>query len=89
MSAFWSMFWFKPFQNFLRKIAIFKKFDHWSEIMSLSAGRPISQGVCPPLPDGIYCCSGSERDRTCEQERKEQVPRGKASACVQTIIASK
>ena len=49
MSAFWSMFWFKPFRNFLRKIAIFRNFDHWSEILSMSAGRPISQGVCPPL----------------------------------------
>ena len=49
MSAFWSMFWFKPFRNFLRKIAIFRKFDHWSEILSMSAGRPLSQGVCPPL----------------------------------------
>jgi hypothetical protein len=50
MSAFWSMFWFKPFRNFLRKIAILWTFDHWSEILSLSAGRPISQDVCPPLP---------------------------------------
>ena len=49
MSAFWSMFWFKPFQNFLRKIAIFRNFDLWSEILSMSAGRPLSQGVCPPL----------------------------------------
>ena len=49
MSAFWSMFWFKPFRNFLRKIAIFRTFDHWSEILSLSAGRPISQDVCPAL----------------------------------------
>ncbi len=49
MSAFWSMFWFKPFRNFLRKIAIFRRFDHWSEILSMSAGRPLSQGVCPPL----------------------------------------
>ena len=49
MSAFWSMFWFKPFRNFLRKIAIFRTFDHWSEILSLSAGRPLSQGVCPSL----------------------------------------
>ena len=49
MSAFWSMFWFKPFRNFLRKIAIFRTFDHWSEILSLSAGRPLSQGVCPAL----------------------------------------
>ncbi len=48
MSAFWSMFWFKPFRNFLRKIAIFRNFDHWSEILSMSAGRPLSQGVCPP-----------------------------------------
>jgi hypothetical protein len=49
MSAFWSMFWFKPFRNFLRKIAIFRKFYHWSEILSMSAGRPLIQGVCPPL----------------------------------------
>jgi hypothetical protein len=49
MSAFWSMFWFKSFRNFLRKIAIFQTFDHWSEILSLSAGRPLSQGVCPVL----------------------------------------
>jgi hypothetical protein len=49
MSAFWSMFWFKSFRNFLRKIAIFRTFDHWSEILSLSAGRPLSQGVCPAL----------------------------------------
>ena len=49
MSAFWSMFWFKPFRNFLRKIAIFRNFDHWSELLSMSAGRPLSQGVCPPL----------------------------------------
>ncbi len=59
MSAFWSMFWFKPFQNFLRKIAIFRKFDHWSEILSMSAGRPLSQGVCPPLSSVQYhaaCC---------------------------------
>jgi hypothetical protein len=47
MSALWSMFWFKTFRNFLRKI--FWTFDHWSEILSLSAGRPISQGVCPAL----------------------------------------
>ena len=49
MSAFWLMFWFKPFRNFLRKIAIFRNFDLWSEILSMSAGRPLSQGVCPPL----------------------------------------
>jgi hypothetical protein len=49
MSAFWSMFWFKPFRNFLRKIVIFRNFNHWSEILSMSAGRPLSQGVCPPL----------------------------------------
>jgi hypothetical protein len=54
MSAFWSMFWFKPFRNFLRKIAIFRKFDHWSEILSMSAGRPLSQGVCPPLLSAQY-----------------------------------
>jgi hypothetical protein len=52
MSAFWSMFWFKPFRNFLRKIAIFRNFDHWSELLSMSAGRPLSQGVCPPLLRG-------------------------------------
>ncbi len=33
MSAFWSMFWFKPFRNFLQKIVIFRTFDHWSEIL--------------------------------------------------------
>ncbi len=26
---------------------IFCTFDHWSEILSLSAGRPTSQGACP------------------------------------------
>jgi hypothetical protein len=49
MSGLWSMFWFKSFRKFCRKIAIFCTFDHWSEILSLSAGRPISQGVCPAL----------------------------------------
>ena len=49
MSAFWSMFWFKPFRNFLRKIAIFRNFDLWSEILSMSDGRPLSQDACPPL----------------------------------------
>jgi hypothetical protein len=49
MSAFWSMFWFKPFQNFLRKITIFRYFNQWSEILSMSDGRPLSQGVCPSL----------------------------------------
>jgi hypothetical protein len=49
MSGLWSMFWFKSFRKFFRKIAIFRNFDHWSEILSMSAGRPISQGVCPPL----------------------------------------
>ena len=50
MLAFWSMFWFKPFRNFLRKITIFPNFDQWSEILSMSDGRPLSQGVCPSLP---------------------------------------
>ena len=49
MSAFWSMFWFKPFRNFLRKFTIFRNFDQWSEILSMSDGRPSSQGVCPSL----------------------------------------
>ncbi len=49
MSALWSMFWFKSLQRFFRKITIFCTFDHWSEILSLSAGRPISQDACPPL----------------------------------------
>ncbi len=49
MSAFWSMFWFKPFRNFLRKITILRNFDQWSEILSMSDGRPLSQGVCPSL----------------------------------------
>ena len=55
MSAFWSMFWFKPFRNFLRKITIFRNFDQWSEILSMSDGRPLSQGVCPPLDDRTIC----------------------------------
>ena len=54
LSAFWSMFWFKPFRNFLRKIAIFRTFDLWSELLSMSAGRPLSQGVCPPLCHTAY-----------------------------------
>jgi hypothetical protein len=45
----WSMFWFKSFRKFFRKIAIFRNFDHWSEILSMSAGRPLGQGVCPSL----------------------------------------
>ncbi len=45
----WSMFWFKSFRNFLRKIVIFCTFDHWSEILSLSAGRPKSQDACPAM----------------------------------------
>ncbi len=49
MSAFWSMFWLKPFRNFLRKFTIFRNFDQWSEILSMSDGRPLSQGVCPSL----------------------------------------
>ncbi len=59
MSGLWSMFWYKSFRKFFRKIAIFRNFDHWSEILSMSAGRPISQGVCPPLPHipprGLAC----------------------------------
>jgi hypothetical protein len=54
MLGFWSMFWFKSFGKFCRKIAIFCTFDHWSEILSMSAGRPISQGVCPPLDGTKY-----------------------------------
>ena len=45
----WSMFWFKSFRKIFRKIAIFRNFDHWSEILSMSAGRPLGQGVCPSL----------------------------------------
>ncbi len=41
------------FEKFFAKIVIFCTFDHWSEILSLSAGRPISQGVCPPLVGGL------------------------------------
>ncbi len=44
------MFWLKSFRKFFRKIAIFRNFDHWSEILSMSAGRPLGQGVCPSLP---------------------------------------
>ncbi len=54
--AFWSMFWFKPFRNFLRKITIFRNFDQWSEILSVSDGRPLSQGVCPSL----LCIHGND-----------------------------
>jgi hypothetical protein len=46
------MFWFKPFRNFLRKFTIFRNFDQWSEISSMSDGRPSSQGVCPSLLEG-------------------------------------
>ena len=49
MSRIWSMFRFRSFQIFCEKIAIFRTFDHWSEILSMSAGRPLGQGVCPPL----------------------------------------
>jgi hypothetical protein len=51
MSGLWSMFWFKSFRKIFRKIAIFRNFNHWSEILSLSADRPISQDVCPPLAE--------------------------------------
>ncbi len=47
------MFWFKPFRNFLRKISIFRNFDQWSEILSVSDGRPLGQGVCPSLVAGL------------------------------------
>jgi hypothetical protein len=50
-SGLWLMFWFKSFRKFFQKIAIFRNFDHWSEILLMSASRPLSQGVCPPLPD--------------------------------------
>ncbi len=50
MSRLWSMFRFRSFRIFCEKIAIFRTFDHWSEILSMSAGRPLGQGVCPPLP---------------------------------------
>ncbi len=43
------MFWFKSFRKFFRKIVIFRNFNHWSEILSVSAGRPLGQGVCPSL----------------------------------------
>jgi hypothetical protein len=43
------MFWFKSFRKIFRKIAIFRNFDHWSEILSVSAGGPLGQGVCPSL----------------------------------------
>jgi hypothetical protein len=46
------MFWFKSFRKFFRKIAIFRNFDHWSEILSMSAGRPLGQVVCPSLITG-------------------------------------
>ena len=49
MSAFWSMFWCTPFRNFSRKNTIFRKFRPVVEILSVSDGRPWSQGVCPSL----------------------------------------
>ena len=49
MSEIGRCFGLHLFEKFFRKIAIFRNFDHWSEILSMSAGRPISQGVCPPL----------------------------------------
>jgi hypothetical protein len=52
MSRLWSMFRFRSFRIFCEKIAIFRTFDHWSEILSMSAGRPLGQGVCPPLVGG-------------------------------------
>ncbi len=54
------MFWFKSFRKFFRKIAIFRNFDHWSEILSVSAGRPLGQGVCPSL---ILTCRAGKRGR--------------------------
>jgi hypothetical protein len=47
------MFWFKSFRKFFRKIVIFRNFDHWSEILSVSAGQPLGQGVCPSLVLGL------------------------------------
>ncbi len=55
MSRLWSMFSFKSFRIFCEKIAIFRTFDHWSEILLMSAGRPLSQGVCPPLLHTVQC----------------------------------
>ncbi len=51
------MFWFKPFRDFLRKFTIFRNFHQWSEILSMSDGRPSSQGVCPSLgvPEFLCC----------------------------------
>ncbi len=49
MSAFWSLFWCTPFRNFSRKNTIFRKFRPVVEILSVSDGRPWSQGVCPSL----------------------------------------
>ena len=54
MSAFWSMFRFRSFRIFCEKIAIFRTFDHWSEILSMSAGRPLGQGVCPSLHVALH-----------------------------------
>ena len=53
MSRLWSMFRFRSFRIFYEKIVIFRTLDHWSEILSLSAGRPLSQGVCPSLVEGF------------------------------------
>jgi len=47
MSGLWSMFWFKSFRKFFRKIAIFRKFDHWSEILSDVGWSTIKSGCLP------------------------------------------
>ncbi len=67
MSGLCSMFWFKSFRNFFWKITIFCTFDHWSEILSLSAGRPISQDACPALPS---VSSTGDTHRKTDKERK-------------------
>jgi hypothetical protein len=48
------MFRFRSFRIFCEKIAIFRTFDHWSEILSMSAGRPLGQGVCPSLGESQF-----------------------------------
>jgi hypothetical protein len=40
----------------LPKITIFRNFDQWSEILSMSDGQPLGQGVCPSLTSAASTC---------------------------------
>ena len=82
MSAFWSMFWCTPFRNFLRKKTIFRNFDQWSEIWSVSAGRPLGQGVCPSLRLGHGVqCEQVQGDARRTQQREAHLHHERTTAC--------